>query len=91
MMKKLIKPIYIAIFLWGLILNSISWFYPDYTRYYLILSIIVITPLAIIEMIKMKKEDKLNETTLFKEAIYRMLIMSVVLGVIFVITKQNHI
>lgn len=91
MMKKLIKPIYIVIFLWGLILNSISWFYPDYTRYYLILSIIVITPLAIIEMIKMKKEDKLNETTLFKEAIYRMLIMSVVLGIIFVITKQNHI
>ena len=90
-MKKYLTPINIIFFLWNLILLAASWFYPDNTRYFLYLSIMIMIPLAIIKMIKMKKEDKLKGTTLFKEAIYRMLIMSIVLAVIFFITKQNHI
>lgn len=90
-MKKLITPINIAIFFWGLILIAISQLYPDYTRYYLYLSIAVIVPLTIVNLVKEKKEDKLNNTENFKFSIYRMLFMVVILCVFFFITKQNHL
>jgi hypothetical protein len=91
MMKKYITPINIAVLLWGLMLQAISWFYPDYTRYYLYLSIIVIIPVAVFNLIKQKKQDKLNNTTEFQSSIFRMLIMAVLLVVFFFITKQNPI
>ncbi|OCB73795.1 hypothetical protein B0A79_20820 [Flavobacterium piscis] len=90
-MKKLITPINIAIFFWGLMLIAISQLYPDYTRYYLYLSIAVIVPVSIVNLVKEKKEDKLNNTENFKFSIYRMLFMVVILCVFFFITKQNHI
>jgi 4-hydroxybenzoate polyprenyltransferase len=91
MMKKYITPLNIAFFIWGPILIAISSFYPDYTRYYLYLSIIVIIPVAVFNLIKQKKQDKLNNTTEFQSSIYRMLIMAVLLVVFFFITKQNPI
>ncbi|PXY47274.1 hypothetical protein DMB68_09040 [Flavobacterium hydrophilum] len=81
----------IALFLWGLILVTISLLYPEYTRYYLYLSIIVIIPTAIISLIKQRKEDKLNGTKEFQSSIYRMLFLVVILGVFFFITKMNYI
>ena len=90
-MKKLITPINIAIFFWGLMLIAISQLYPDYTRYYLYLSIAVIVPVSIVNLVKEKKEVKLNNTENFKFSIYRMLFMVVILCVFFFITKQNHI
>lgn len=90
-MKKIITPINIAIFFWGLMLIAISQLYPDYTRYYLYLSIAVIVPISIVNLVKEKKEDKLNNTENFKFSIYRMLFMVVILCVFFFITKQNHI
>lgn len=90
-MKKLITPINIAIFFWGLMLIAISQLYPDYTRYYLYLSIAVIVPVTIVNLVKEKKEDKLNNTENFKFSIYRMFFMVVILCVFFFITKQNHI
>jgi L-asparagine transporter-like permease len=90
MIKKYITPTSI-IFLWGLILIMISLLYPEYTRYYLYLSIIVIIPIAIISLIKQRKEDKVNDTKEFQSSIYRMLFMAVILGVFFFITKMNHI
>ncbi|KQX00672.1 hypothetical protein ASC72_07305 [Flavobacterium sp. Root420] len=91
MMKKYITPINIAVLLWGLLLLVISGFYPDYTRYYLYLSIIVIIPVAIFNLIKQRKQDKLNNTTEFQTSIYRMLFMAVLLIVFFFITRQNNI
>lgn len=90
MMKKYITPTSI-IFLWGLILVAVSLLFPEYTRYYLYLSIIVIIPIAVISLIKQRREDKINDTALFKSSMYRMLFMAVVLGVFFFIIKQNHI
>jgi hypothetical protein len=58
-MKKLITPINIAIFFWGLILIAISQLYPDYTRYYLYLSIAVIVPVTIVNLVKEKKKTSL--------------------------------
>jgi len=72
-------------------LIAISQLYPDYTRYYLYLSIAVIVPVSIVNLVKEKKEDKLNNTENFKFSIYRMLFMAVILCVFFFITKQNHI
>lgn len=90
-MKKYITPINIAMFLWGLILITISEVYRDYTRYFLYLSIIIVIPLIIVNMIKQRKEDKINNTKEFQASIYRMLIMAVMLAVFFFITKQYYI
>nr|WP_315156600.1 hypothetical protein [uncultured Flavobacterium sp.] len=90
-MKKNITPIKIIPFLWPLILLFIQEVYPDYTRYFLYLSIPIITVLAIINLIKQKKEDKLNGTKNFRQSIYRMLIIAAILGVFFFVTEQNHI
>ncbi|KIQ14672.1 hypothetical protein RT99_22830 [Flavobacterium sp. MEB061] len=90
-MKKYITPINIAMFLWGLILITISEVYRDYTRYFLYLSIIIVIPLIIVNMIKQRKEDKINNTKELQASIYRMLIMAVMLAVFFFITKQYYI
>jgi hypothetical protein len=89
MIKKYITPTNIGIFLWGLILIAISGIFPDYTRYYLYFSIIVIIPIAIINLLKQRKEDKLNGSTIFQTSIYRMLIIGLMLLVFFFIVKQN--
>ncbi len=90
-MKKYITPLNIAFFLWGLVLVTISQLNPEYTRYFLYLSIIVIIPIAIINMIKMKNEDKRNGTMLFQKSVYRMLFMAILLGFVFFISKQNPV
>ncbi|MDR7371535.1 hypothetical protein [Flavobacterium aquidurense] len=90
-MKEYTRPINIAIFFWGLLLLIISNFYPDYARYYLYLSIIVIIPVAIFNLIKQRKQDKINDTTVFQSSIYRMLIMAVLLAAFFFLTKQNPV
>jgi predicted Na+-dependent transporter len=90
-MKKYITPISIAMFLWGLILITISEVYRDYTRYFLYLSIIIVIPLIIVNMIKQRKEDKINNTKEFQASIYRMLIMAVMLAVFFFMTKQYYV
>ena len=89
MVKKYVTPTTITL-LWGLILVTITLLYPEYTRYYLYLSIIIMIPLAIIHLIKQRKEDKLNDTKEFQSSIYRMLFMAVVLVVFFLITKMNY-
>ena len=90
MIKKYITPTSI-IFLWGLILIAISLLYPEYTRYYLYLSVILIIPISTINLIKQRKEDKLNGTNEFRSSIYRMLFVAVVLLAFFLITKQDYI
>jgi hypothetical protein len=89
-MKKKIKSINIVFLLLGLLLIAISIFSPEYTRHFLYFSIIVMTPVIIVNMIKQRKEDKLKNTKTFEASIYRMLIMSVVLFAFFVITMQNR-
>lgn len=89
MVKKYVTPTTITL-LWGLILVTITLLYPEYTRYYLYLSIIIMIPLAIIHLIKQRKEDKLNDTKEFQSSIYIMLFMAVVLVVFFLITKMNY-
>ncbi len=91
MVKKILTPATIAIFLWGSILLLINQYYYEYVRYYLYISIIVIFPIMIWNLIKQWKKDKVEETKEFKPSIFRMLIMAVVMIVIFFITKQNHI
>jgi hypothetical protein len=88
-MKQLITPVNIAFFLWGLVLVIIAQLHPEYTRYFLYLSIIVIIPVTVINMIKMKREDKRNGTMLFRTSIYRMLFMAILLGFVFFMTKLN--
>jgi hypothetical protein len=91
MIKKYITPVNIIFFLWGPILILISEFYGEYVRYFLYLSIMVIIPIMVFNLIKQRKEDKWNGTELFRESIYRMLFMSVILIAFYFLTKQNHI
>ncbi|OXB00679.1 hypothetical protein B0A81_20610 [Flavobacterium plurextorum] len=90
MKEKIAAPVSI-IFLWGLILIAITEWYYEYVRYYLYVSIAVIIPIMIWNLIKQKKKDKISGTREFQSSIYRMLIMAVVLIIIFYITKQEHI
>ncbi|MCV9928618.1 hypothetical protein OIU83_13195 [Flavobacterium sp. LS1R49] len=89
MIKKYVTTINIVYFLWGLVLLAISDLYPEFVRYYLYLSIISIIPMMIMITIKMRREDKLNGTTTFRSAIYRMLVMALMLGIFYFITKQG--
>lgn len=89
-MKKYITPTSI-IFLWGLILLAISKWYYEYTRYFLYLSIVVIMPIMIVNLIKQRKEDKRNNTNIFRNSILRMLFIAVVMGSLFFLTQQNHL
>lgn len=92
MIKKYITPVNIIFFLWGPILIVISEFYREYVRYFLYLSIIAIIPMMVLNLIKQIREDKLNAATvLFRQSIYRMLIMAVVLVVFYFLTHQKHI
>ncbi len=91
MIKKIVTPATIAIFLWGLILLLINEYYYEYVRYYLYISIIVIFPIMIWNLIKQWEKDKVEETNEFKTSIFRMLFMAVIMIVIFFITKQNDI
>jgi hypothetical protein len=90
-MEKITTPIKIVFFLWAVILIAVTGFYPEYKRYYLWLSLIVIIPAIIIDLLKKRKDDKLNDTKEFQSSLYRMLFVGGLLFVFFLITKQNHI
>lgn len=77
--------------LWGIVLLCLTELYYEYVRYYLYVSIIVIIPFTIWNLIRQKKEDRAEGTNEFKFSIYRMMIVAVVLGFMFFITRQNHI
>lgn len=90
-MKKHITIFNVIIFLWGIVLILISEFFRDYVRSYLYLSIAVIIPFMIWDLIKKRKKDKIEGTKDLYNSINRMMIMAVVLILFFVITKQNHL
>jgi hypothetical protein len=91
MIKKYITAINLVFLLWAVVLIFITGFYPEYKRDYLWLSLIVIIPVIIIDLIKKRKEDKFNDTTEFQSSLYRMLMVGGILVVFYFITKQNHI
>lgn len=83
MIKKVLSPINIAIFFWGLVLIAMSELYPEYTRYYLYLSILVAVPILVLKLIRVRKEDKINDTDHFRFSMYNVLISAVILGILF--------
>lgn len=91
MMKKVLTPETIAIFFWGIILLIVNAKYYEYVRYYLYLSIAIIFPIMIWNLIKQKKNDKANGTEELKHSINRMMFLAVFLVIMFAITEQNHI
>ncbi|OIV40728.1 hypothetical protein BKM63_17880 [Flavobacterium johnsoniae] len=90
-MKKYITLPNVIIFLWGPLYVAISVLYPDYTRYYLYLSIILVIPMIIRNLVIQRREDKLNGTAQLQTSIYSILISAVILGVLFFAAKQNHL
>jgi uncharacterized membrane protein len=91
MIKKHITPVNIAVYLGLLTHLAISEVYGnEYARYFMYFLITIIIPNVIFNLIKERREDKLNSTTLFQASIYKMLIMAVVLVIFFFITKQNY-
>lgn len=89
-MKKHITPINIIITLWILIQIFITKECSEYYRYYSYGATIIMIPFGISNLIKQRREDQLNGTTMFKSSIYRMLIMAVILIIFFFITYQSH-
>jgi heme O synthase-like polyprenyltransferase len=88
MMKEYITTKNIGIF-FILLLLGISLVFPEYNRYFTYTAIVIMIPLVVVELIKKRKEDKLNSTKIFQTSIYSMLVVAVILVVFFFITKQD--
>lgn len=88
---KHVTPTNIIFVVWGIALFCISELYYEYVRYFLYLSIAIIFPVTIWNIIKQRKIDKIERTEELKHSINRMMILAVVLVIMFAITKQNHI
>jgi len=89
MIKKYITlPSFITLFC--IIINCvIALTFPEYTRYFLYVSILVLIPFIIVDLIKKRKEDKNNDTENFKFSVYNILISIVILGVLFFVINNN--
>lgn len=88
---KYVTPTNIIFAVWGIALMCISELYYEYVRYYLYLSIAIIYPVMVWNLLKQKKNDKIYGTEKLKHSINRMMFLAVVLVIMFAITKQNHI
>ncbi|SMO49027.1 hypothetical protein SAMN06265220_1011195 [Flavobacterium nitrogenifigens] len=91
MIKRIFTPATIAVHFWGIGLLIINEYYYEYLRFYLYVSILLIIPIALWNLVQKRKKDTVEETQEFKSSIYRMLFMAIVMIVIFFITRQNHI
>lgn len=89
MIKKYITTVNIVFFIWGLLLIAISELFYEYTRYYLYLSILVIIPIIISDLIRKRKEDKRDGTALFKLSMYNILISAFILGILLLIIWRS--
>lgn len=91
MIKKVLTPATIAVFFWGIGSLLLNVYYYEYLRPYMYISLAVIFPIMVWNLIKQRKEDKNQGTEEFKHSISRMVIMAMIMIIIFCITKQNHI
>lgn len=91
MIKKILTPAFIAIFFWGIGLLIINEYYYEYFRPYQYISLLIILSITIWSLIQKRKNDKINGTQEFKDSIYRMMFMAVIMIIVFFATKQNHI
>ena len=74
-----------------LIFSSIPQEYEEYKKYLLYVSVLIVIPIGILKLIKLRMENQLYETKTFWPPIYRMGVVAVVLVVFFFLTKQNYI
>jgi len=89
MIKKYITlPSFVTLFC-IIILWTISLTFPEYSRYFLYLSILVLIPFIIIDLIKKRKEDKNDGTGNFKFSVYNILISVAILGILFFVISKN--
>jgi len=89
MIKKYITlPSFVTLFC-IIILWTISLTFPEYSRYFLYLSILVLIPFIIIDLIKKRKEDKNDGTENFKFSVYNILISVAILGILFFVISKN--
>lgn len=89
MIKQYITLTGIISFFLVFMLWAISLFFPAYTRYFTYIAIIILVPVIILDLIKKRKEDKVEDTESFKISIYNILISAVILGVLFFIINQK--
>ncbi|MFH6991311.1 hypothetical protein [Flavobacterium sp. FlaQc-48] len=89
MIKQYITLTGIISFFLVFMLWAISLLFPAYTRYFTYIAIIILVPVIILDLIKKRKEDKVEDTESFKLSIYNILISAVILGVLFFIINQK--
>lgn len=90
MIKKYLTLTNIISFFWIAVLFLISQFYPDYKRYSLYVSIIIMIPFIIVNLVKKRREDKTNGTENFKLSIYNIVIAMVFVGILFFLINSNY-
>ncbi len=86
MMKKYIPSISITLVL--ISCQVLGLIYRKYSTSFLYLGLILITPIVILSMIGLRKEDKLNGTKEFQSSLYRLLFIGVAMLVIYFVTIQ---
>ena len=76
----------------SLILMSflVSFIYPEYTRYFYYVAIIIMIPFIIVDLIKKRKEDKIEGTQHFKLSIYNILIAAAIMGVLVFLIHSDY-
>lgn len=89
MIKKYITSIAIVPYFCILMTCIGTIFYPAHTRIFSYISIVIMIPLLIFELIKKRKEDKLEGTKHFQHSVYNILIAAAMIGVLFFLISQN--
>lgn len=87
--KQFTLPLFISLLL-IILLFIIAIVAPEYSRYFMYFSIIIMIPVIIYDLIKKRKEDNRNGTQFFKFSIYNILISILIMGFLFFLISQNY-
>lgn len=83
-------PTIISLFL-TLSVLLVSFVLPEYTRYFYYGAIVIMIPFVISDLIKKRKEDKIEGTEHFKFSIYNILIAAAIMGVLFFLIYSGYL
>lgn len=89
MIAKYISLETVIMFFWGLLMVVLSLFFSEYVRYYLYASILVVTPLLIMKLLKIRKEDQIHQTKQFRVVIFNVIVAFMILGFLFVFIQNK--
>lgn len=90
MLKQyLTLPSIISLFLIVMVL-IVSLVFPEYVRYSYYGAIVIMIPFIIFDLIRKRKEDKIDGTEYFKISVYNIFIAAAMMVVLFFLINSNY-